>query len=156
MAKECTISIEMGKFTSQNIAVIRKAANRPSIRSYFTSEMGESLKGIADWVMSVMEENIPFDTGNLHDGTGIGIYVDGILTAFRYQRAAETDRDGAWGYQKLNNAFASGSNAYHDGVWLVVFSTMPYAFKVDQWDGFFTEGFVEELKTLVTQEFKLR
>lgn len=146
----------MGRFTQHNMAVIQKAAKRPSTERMFDKEMGESLSAIADYVMEMMEEQIPFDTGNLHDSTGIGIYVNGVLTAFRYQRAANVNRDGKWGYMELNRAFAAGAMQYSSGVWLVAFSTMPYAAKIDELTEYFSEGFRDELKDLVTNEFKLR
>lgn len=146
----------MGRFTQHNISVIQKAAKRPSTRKMFDTEMYESLSAIADYVMDMMEEQIPFDTGNLHDSTGIGIYVNGVLTAFRYQRTANVNREGKWGYMELNRAFAAGAMHYSSGVWLVSFSTMPYAAKIDELTEYFSEGFRDELKRLVTDEFKLK
>ena len=49
----------MGRFTQHNIAVIQKAAKRPSTERMFDKEMGESLSAIADYVMEMMEEQIP-------------------------------------------------------------------------------------------------
>lgn len=146
----------MGKFTSHNLSVIGKRFGTKASSKAFTKKMASSLSGIADRVMQVAYDEIPVDTWNLMEGTGIGVYVNGILTAFRYDEMATESREGHWGRDTLSKALSAGASRFGSGVWVVAFSTMPYAASVDEWNGFFSEVIVEELEDLVLSEFKLK
>lgn len=112
--------------------------------------------------------NMPYYTGNLSDGTGLGVYIDGALTAYiPPQRASvEQTNNGVteWGYQDIREALSFASSEYAKGLWVVLFSTTSYAFKVDDrgskyWEaGFFSQGLVEQqllpkFKTAFAREF---
>lgn len=146
----------MGKFTSHNLSVIQKRVGKAKTSNAFTSQIGQVLAGVADWVLGKAYNEIPVDTWNLMEGTGIGVYVNGILTSFRYDELATQPRDGHWGRDTLTKALSAGASRFASGVWIVAFSTMPYAAEVDEWSGFFSEVIVEELEDLVLSEFKLK
>lgn len=146
----------MGKFTAHNLGVIGKKFGKIPTSKSFTDEMARSLSGIADWVMRGVYDNIPVDTFNLLEGTGIGIYTNGVLTEFRYDEMATQPRDGEWGRNTLTKALTAGASRFSTGIWIVAFSTMPYAQKVDDKGGFFSQDFVESLEDLVLAEFKLK
>lgn len=146
----------MGKFTSHNLSVIEKRIGKAKTSRAFTNQIGQVLAGVADWVLGKAYNEIPVDTWNLMEGTGIGVYVNGILTSFRYDELATQPRDGHWGRDTLTKALSAGASRFANGVWIVAFSTMPYAAKVDEWSGFFSEVIVEELEDLVLSEFKLK
>jgi hypothetical protein len=147
----------MSAFTQHNISVIAKRLNKGKVAHAFTDQMAGYLNGVADRVLELNYDEIPVDTWNLMEGTGIGIYANGVLTAFRYDEMATEPRDGFWGKNLLTKAFAAGASRFSSGLWIVAFSTMPYAADVDREGGeFFSDAFVGELKDLVLTEFKLR
>ena len=110
------------------------------------------------------EDNIPVVTGNLADSTGIGIYMKGSLIKYIPNQIAEVPRVGifgvramtgeigiseeVWGANQLDIALDWGDWYYNDGIWLVLFSTMPYAIDVDLRTSFF-QDFESELRDYV-------
>lgn len=92
---------------------------------------------------------IPIYTGNLKDATGIGVYSEGVLKQYVPSRIATRPQSSGfnhqniyniWGYQYLSDALEAGSKAeYSRGVWFVVFSAVPYAFYIEDRDGYFSE-----------------
>lgn len=81
---------------------------------------------------------IPIDTGNLQDSTGIGIYHEAVLKRYVPRKTAIeprtdiypkglTTRKSVWGTDILNEAISKGVTQYRDGYVMVIFSAMPYA-----------------------------
>jgi len=118
------------------------------------------LKSIADEIIAIGKETIPVDTGNLMDSTGMGIYVNGVLMDFRYDNQASVPRkvkgELIWGKDKLNEALALGASTYSTGVWIVLFSTMPYAIYVNRNTGFFSASLKSNLRHMVLSQFKIK
>lgn len=78
----------------------------------------------------------PVDTGNLHDATGVGVYIDGRLSAYLPTAIAieqQTDRGqiGIDGSIALRNAVQAATTRFSKGIWIVLFSTVPYAYKIN-------------------------
>lgn len=82
--------------------------------------------------------SVPYDTGNLQDSTGIGIYHGDVLRRFVPNQSAEvsrsniypaglTTRDNIWGHNMLQEAINKGAMRYSNDYYLVIFSAMPYA-----------------------------
>lgn len=88
---------------------------------------------------------IPVKTGNLRDSTGVGVYYNGSLRKFSPSQIATVSRDGLWGSQQLSKALNLASSSYNTGLWIVIFSTMPYAMKIDNRVGYFSEGLRDDL-----------
>lgn len=98
--------------------------------------------------------NMPFYSGNLSDSTGLGIYIDGRLRAFAPpQRATHpqsmgwnyTNVYGIWGHQELANALSEASTTYSNGLWVVLFSAMPYAIKINEGTRYWDKGYFDEV-----------
>lgn len=145
----------MSKYTSRNASIVGKG--NKGTKNFFAKV--EKLKSIADDVLSIVEDSIPYDTGNLMDSTGVGVYVNGVLSAFRYSQQATVPQTyhgkKVWGKETLDKALAFGASTYIDGVWIVIFSTVPYAGYQDKLSGFFSGVMKQNLKYLVLSQFKL-
>ena len=126
--------------------------------------MREVASKMADWLVN---GQTPYYTGNMQDATGLGVYINGTLSAYApMQTAFESQKykgQEVWGYAGLQDALQEGYRNFSKGIWLVVFSAVPYAFEVDAYgtiknaSGYFSEGIVGELldqfKTAFAREF---
>ena len=145
----------MGKYTNRNASIVGKGMGGK--KNFFANI--EKLKSIAEEIMKIVEESIPYDTGNLMDSTGVGIYVNGVLHDFRYSQQATVPqtyhKKKVWGKDTLDKAFSLGSSMYRDGVWIVIFSTVPYAGYQDKLSGYFSGIMKNNLQYFVLSHFKL-
>ena len=78
----------------------------------------------------------PVWTGNLHDATGVGVYVDGRLSSYvPMARAVEqqTNRGeiGIDGSINLRLALQAATGQFATGIWIVLFSTVSYAYEIN-------------------------
>lgn len=103
------------------------------------------LKLIADEMSDLIERlrdtAIPVYSGNLHDATGLAIYVDGrtfylkvpAKTATRRQHTggAMGNRRNIDGHDFLMRSIAEGAGVYSNGIWIVLYSAVPYAGHID-------------------------
>jgi len=145
----------MSKFSAQNASIVGSKMNGGG---YFANI--QKLRSVADEIMQIGRESIPYDTGNLMDSTGIGIYIDGVLIDFRYENQANVPQtfhgQVVWGKDKLDKALTLGASIYNTGVWIVLFSTVPYAIYQDRLSGFFTDVMKSNMKYLVLSQFKTK
>lgn len=77
-------------------------------------------------------EDFPIYSENLHDATGVGVYCDSVLTSYvptkQAKHAQHIGGQGPiWGHERLTAAIQSGVSEYGSGVWIVLFSSVPYA-----------------------------
>lgn len=92
---------------------------------------------IVDFIEGFGEmEGMPYFTANLADGTGVGVYLNGQLMAYvPTQNATEPQEyngnENIWGHEYLFDALFAAETVYSKGVWVVLFSTVPYAVRVD-------------------------
>lgn len=95
----------------------------------------------------------PVWTANLHDATGVGIYRDGALTRYiPTKRATKTQKMGGLGrridgHEELMSALTDGAVEFSKGIWIVLFSAVPYAYNINA--GVWARrgaGFFEETK----------
>ena len=146
----------MSDYTAHNLSVI-KVGLREFAEKEAKKEVVRRMRIIAgkmidliDRVFSKTSDNFPEWTANLHDATGIGIYVDGHLDEYMpVQRAstAQQSRSGedVWGTTELSEALTNASTTFSKGLWLVMFSAVDYAEQIedigspkDRGEGFFT------------------
>lgn len=78
----------------------------------------------------------PVDTGNLHDATGVGVYIDGRLssyipTAIAVEQQTNQGEIGIGGSINLQLALQAAISQFSKGIWIVLFSTVPYAYKIN-------------------------
>lgn len=97
---------------------------------------------------------IPVCTGNLSDSTGVGIYRNGQLTSYAPAQKAIVPQSykgqAVWGYQELVKALGLAATEFSRGIWIVVFSSVPYAVKVEERRDYFEYGVVKD----ILSEFK--
>lgn len=79
----------------------------------------------------------PVDTANLRDATGAAVYANGrteyfVPTAKATKPQSYNGTKGLVGSDLLKTAIAAASTTYSSGVWVVIFSAVPYAFKINE------------------------
>lgn len=77
-------------------------------------------------------------TYNLRDATGVGVYVDGVLSAYAPSKKATRTQSTGFGYTntynidgslELQEALQQGAQGdFRQGIWIVVFSSVRYAY----------------------------
>lgn len=105
---------------------------------------------------------LPIYTGNLADSTGVGVYRNGHLTSYLpTKRAIEPqtyEGQTVWGDEALMDALQLSATEFSSGIWIVLFSAVPYALKLEEKYNYFDDGVVvdmmNEFRTLVSAEFK--
>ena len=110
-----------------------------------------ALYTVAQDVMEYIDSQkvIPIYTGNLKDATGIGVYSNGVLEKYVPSQIATRPQSsgfhhkneyGIWGHQYLSDALeAASKEEYGKGIWIVLFSAVPYAFYIEDRDAFFSD-----------------
>ena len=78
------------------------------------------------------DDTFPIWTSNLHDSTGIAVYDYGAITSFiPPQYAIEPqeyeDIQNIWGSQYLKDFINENAGKFSQGIWIVLFSAVPYA-----------------------------
>ena len=81
------------------------------------------------------DDTFPIWTSNLHDSTGIAVYDYGAITSFippQYaERAQSYGYNGyikdIWGSQYLKDFINESAGRFSKGIWIVLFSAVPYA-----------------------------
>lgn len=138
--------------------------HKMTLEKDLSNVMQKAAREIRDWLMF---GQTPFYTGNMFDSTGLGVYINGTLTAYAPPPTAfePQDYEGeiVWGEAELNEALQQGYRTFSKGIWVVAFSAVPYAFEVDAYGtsisdaGYFSEDIVDELiaqfKTTFAREF---
>lgn len=102
---------------------------------------------VMDYIDS--QKVIPIYTGNLKDATGIGVYRNGVLKRYVPSQIATRPQSSGfhhrnvydiWGHQYLSDALeAASKEEYGKGIWIVLFSAVPYAFYIEDRDAFFSD-----------------
>lgn len=111
------------------------------IKNVAQPKLVEVLSQKADKIVELIDSGlIPEYTANLHDATGVAVYVDGTIKRFvptaRAQKATSSGYDGInhygiWGSDFLEMAIYEASTRFSKGVWFVIFSAVPYAYRID-------------------------
>lgn len=126
------------------------------------------LDNVAKKVLEAIDGNsdMPWFTGNLLDSTGIGVYYHGSLRKYTPRKIANEPQyyegeENIWGFKKLEEALMMGQTLYSQGIWIVIYTAVPYAFELNEFDdnhlGFFDNYVLDELvETTFQQITKLR
>lgn len=96
-------------------------------------------------------DQFPVWRGNLRDGTGVGVYIDGALSKYVPTPVARGTQFGA---AMLNEALEEAQTTFAKGFYVVLFSEAPYADYVNEngskWlRGF---GFMDVLRERMTSQ----
>lgn len=108
------------------------------------------LRSVAEEIVAAIDGNgnIPIYTGNLHDATGVGVYVDGALSQYIPTKIATKKQRSGFGNTNwydidgslfLQSAMADAATEFNSGCWIVLFSAVPYAFHIDERTDFFRQ-----------------
>ena len=137
-------SIQRGynKWTPHNLEVLKRKCHfflEEEIKPQLDVLLQKVAKAIVDYIEQMTA--IPQYTGNLHDATGVGVYVNGCLSAYvptkiatkkqksGFHNRTELDIDGN---AYLTSALQDATADFSFGIWIVVFSAVPYAFYIQE------------------------
>lgn len=129
---------------SRNKAALEQGM-RKHINNVTKPELVAYLRKVAEQLVAAIDGNtfsIPVYTGNLKDATGVGVYVDGVMSAFMPTKTAikkqsagasvtGESRPYIFGSEFLAASLREASTTFSTGVWLVIFSAVPYAYKIN-------------------------
>lgn len=134
----------MSDYTAHNSKVFKVGLNDYAER-VIKAKLVAMLKSVAQTLVGVIDGSFvmpdgttqfPVDTANLHDATGVGVYADGAIQHFiPTARATKAQSDGGvkgiFGLPLLQAAISNGATQFSKGIWIVLFSTVPYAYKIN-------------------------
>lgn len=150
-----------------NLNAIKKRC-RYHIENVSQPKLVAMLKDVAQKIANEIDTitSIPNYTGNLRDSHGVGVYMNGVLSSFvPTQTATRAQRSGfhgrnetnIWGTEYVSQALQDATTDFSDGVWIVLFASVPYAFYINETHpkaGFFDEvadTIVNEVRNGLTQ-----
>ncbi len=77
----------------------------------------------------------PVWRGHMHDATGVAIYDDGVTVSFLPTKKAIKKQNYMGkrivGSEELRNAINEGATKFSKGLWIVLFSGVPYGYEVN-------------------------
>ena len=145
----------MGNFTAQNSSVFH-AGTKNYIEHVVKPKLEAMLRKLAQDTVSYIDgafvpippyadedgeggnDLFPVWEGQLRDATGCAVYIDGRISSFiptskgRYkQHDAESGITDIVGSEFLKNAIELASTRFIKGLWIVLFSAVPYAFRIN-------------------------
>lgn len=107
------------------------------------------LNNVAQWMVECVDASFspleyhnggnklfPVWESQLRDATGVGVYVDGALTSYKptamgaKPQTYESDKN-IVGTERLDMALQEAVGEFSSGIWIVLFSAVPYAYKVN-------------------------
>ena len=143
MAKHPT-RIGYQKWMPHNLEIIKKKSLM-YLGGVKKRELVSMLKGVAQNIVSYIDgqAEIPEYSGNLRDATGVGVYVDGALSAYVPTKSATRLQKSGFHYRNeyridgsdyLKQALADAASDFSVGIWIVLFSAVPYAYFLNEPD----------------------
>lgn len=147
MAKSTRIGYK--KWMPHNLEIIKKKST-VFLGGVKKRELIALLKDVAAATIDYIETQsvIPVYTGNLHDATGVGVYVNGALTHYIPTKIAREKQSSGFHYRNeyqidgnlyLKSALSDAVTDFPDKIWIVIFSAVPYAFYIDEQYAYFSE-----------------
>lgn len=142
----------MSQYDAHNRSVFSDGLNR-FVELQIKPKLLTMCKNVAQTIVDAIDSNFtlpegsdefPVFTGNLHDATGVGVYCDGVLSSFiptAIASEAQTEFTATaldavnstefFGSELLQQALSEAATRFESGVWIVLFSTVPYAYRVN-------------------------
>lgn len=127
-------------YQSQNMKVFKQGCMM-FVKNVAQPQLTDILNKKAEEIVNLIDSGlIPEYTANLHDATGVAVYVDGAIKHFiptaRASKATSSSEDGInhyaiWGHDFLEMAILEASTRFSKGVWFVIFSAVPYAYRIN-------------------------
>ena len=134
----------MADYTAHNSKVFKVGLKDYSER-VIKAKLETMLRSVAERLVAYIDggftppmgtKQFPVRTGNLHDATGVGVYIDGRLssyipTAIAVDQQTNQGEIGIDGSINLRNALQAATSQFATGIWIVLFSTVSYAYKIN-------------------------
>ena len=136
----------MGKDTE----VFKRLLSR-EVEKKLKPDLVTTLRSVAEYMIDVIDggfqpvaykgdggnNQYPIWYGQLHDSTGVGVYIDGALRDYRptnigWRKQHTEDESGIVGSEKLDEALAAATTMFPTGIWIVLFSAVPYAMEINE------------------------
>lgn len=157
----------MSDYTAHNSKVFKVGLNDYAER-VIKAKIVAMLKSVAQTLVDIIDgsfvmpdgnEQFPVFTANLHDATGVGVYSDGAVQYFiPTKRATDAQHDSSYnffyGSDLLRQAISNGATQFAKGIWIVLFSTVPYAYEINEYGSSKGRGagFFESLKNTLLKD----
>ena len=126
---------------NNNIEVFKRGLNNfvtQKVKPQLTATLAEVAQDVVNYIDQISSrtnaEGLPILTGALHDASGVGIYCDGALSAYRPRQIYNSRENSGQMFSPedmLDYALSWGAQRFPTGIWLVIFSSMPYAAQID-------------------------
>lgn len=150
------------KWMPHNLEVIKKKC-RYQISNVARPKLVAMLQGVAQKIANEVDSitSVPNYTGNLRDSHGVGVYVNGTLssyipthTATKPQRSGFHGRNeyNIWGTEYLSQALQDATTDFADGIWIVLFAAVPYAFYINE--NHANAGFFDEIADTIVEDVR--
>lgn len=134
----------MANHTAHNSKVFKEGLKDFAEREIKT-KLETMLRSVAERLVAYIDggftpptgtSQFPVYSGNLHDATGVGVYIDGRLssfipTAIAVEQQTNQGEIGIDGSINLRLALQAATSQFATGEWIVLFSTVPYAYKIN-------------------------
>lgn len=134
----------MADYTAHNSKVF-KVGLKDFAEREIKAKLETMLRSVAERLVAYIDggftppwgtSQFPVYTGNLHDATGVGVYIDGRLssyipTAIAVDQQTNQGEIGIDGSINLRNALQAATSQFSKGIWIVLFSTVSYAYKIN-------------------------
>lgn len=127
--------------SNNNIEVLKRGLNNfvaQKVKPQLTAILEKVAQDVVNYIDQISSrtnaEGLPIFTGALHDASGVGVYCDGVLSAYRPRQIYNSQEASGQMFSPedmLDYALSWGAQRFPIGIWLVVFSSMPYAAQID-------------------------
>ena len=104
-------------------------------------------------------EMFPIWTSNLRDATGVAVYIDGVMTSYQptelgIEQQVHKGDFSIIGAERFEEAVNLALTDYSTGIWIVLFSAVPYAYDVTNFGSPWGRGigFFENLEDALTKD----
>lgn len=161
----------MSDYTAHNSKVFKAGVEQYAERVIKT-KLEAVLREVAQKMVAAIDNAfVPFEQygggtnqfpvweGQLHDATGVGVYIDGRVSSYipttkGFDPQFDGDEDGIIGSERLQQALKSAATQFSKGIWIVIFSATPYAYKVNEHGSprHRGQGFFDRVKSLLIDD----
>lgn len=157
----------MSSYTAHNRKVFGNCVEQYTER-VIKAKIVSMLKSVAQTIVGIIDgsftmpdgsEQFPVYTANLHDATGVGVYSDGKVEYFVPTKMAtdaqhDTTYNFFFGSDLLRQAISNGATQFAKGIWIVLFSTVPYAYSINEYGSSKGRGagFFDNLKSTLLND----
>lgn len=163
----------MSEWSAHNRAVISNDIEQylKKVKDYIITKMREVATTMVNWIDGKFapvppyapggNSEFPVWWGHLADSTGVGLYIDGRTEYFvptaigiKYQKSTNYASQ-IFGAPMLQQAITNTAAKFPKGIWIILFSAVPYAEKINIFGspigrgiGFFDKS-IQELTALI-------